>query len=334
VQLAVHDKEKLVQIVNPFRRGPARNAGALPGDLIVEVDGKSTLGMVDVEAMVKLLRGQEGTSVTIVVRQPGATEKRILKVTRGVIPIDTVFGFKRAGEDGWDYIVDKEARIAYVWVKSINASTLHELKQVEGRLQADGMRALVLDFRFSRGDGHLHDAGLVAGALLDGSLMWAATDAHSPPKAWRAGRDPLFRDWPIAVLVNEIEDNAQGAVLAALQDNRRAVLVGEPTKNDGAIRRLFQLPNKDGNITVLTGQLERVDKTRGWPVRPDRLVELSKDQRAAIEKWLMTKPLPVLPPGSDDRAPADPQFDAAVTVLRGALKSTESKKERDAKEGK
>ena len=135
------------------------------------------------------------------------------------------------------------------------------------------------------------------------------------------GRDPLFRDWPIAVLVNDIEDNAQGAVLAALQDNRRAVLVGEPTKADGAIRRLFQLPNKDGNITVLTGQLERVDKARGWPVRPDRLVELSKDQRTAIEKWLMTKPLPVLPPGSDDRAPADPQFDAAVTVLRDALKA-------------
>ena len=202
------------------------------------------------------------------VRQPGATEKRTLKVTRGVIPIDTVFGFKRTGEDGWDYIVDKEARIAYVWVKSMNAGTLHELKQIEARLQADGMRALVLDFRFSRGDGHLHDAGLIAGALMDGKLMWTATDSHAPPKEWRAGRDPLFRDWPLAVLVNDIEDGAQGVVLAALQDNKRAVLVGEPTKTDGATRRIFQLPNKDGHITVLTGQLERVDKDRGWPRAP------------------------------------------------------------------
>jgi hypothetical protein len=94
------------------------------------------------------------------------------------------------------------------------------------------------------------------------------------------------------------------------------------------------LPNKDGSLAVLTGRLRRVDKARDWPVRPDRLVELSKDQRTAIEKWLMTKPLPVLPPGSDDRAPADPQFDAAMRLLRDALKSADSKKERDAKEGK
>ncbi|MBI1914879.1 MAG: hypothetical protein HYS12_09105 [Planctomycetes bacterium] len=147
-------------------------------------------------------------------------------------------------------------------------------------------------------------------------------------------RTRLFRGWPLAVLVNDIDDNAQGAVLAALQDNRRAVLVGEPTKADGAIRRNFHLPDQDGIITVLTGQLERADKVRGWPVRPDRAVELTKQQRAVVEKWLMAKELPVLPRGSDDRAPEDPQLASAVAVLRDGLKGVGSSKEWGSEGGK
>lgn len=333
VQIAVNEKEKLIQITIPFRRGPALRAGALPGDLILEVDGKSTKGLVNVQTMVQMLRGPEGTSVTMVVRQPGVSETRTLKVTRGIIPIDSLLGFKRAGED-WDYTVDAESRIAYVWVSSIKSSTLHELRQVERHLQANGTRALVLDFRLSKGEGHLHDAALLASSLLDGKLMWTARDAHDAPKASHAERDPLFRDLPIAVLVNDIDDNAQGAVLAALQDNRRAVLVGEPTKTDGAIRRIFRLPNEDGSITVLTGQLERADKTRGWPVVPDRRAELTKEQRAEVEKWLRDKQLPVLPPGAEDRVPKDPQLTSALAVLRDAIKKKDSSKGRAEEERK
>jgi C-terminal processing protease CtpA/Prc len=231
-----------------------------------------------------------------------------------------VFGFKRAGEADWDYVLDKESRIGYVWIRSIKASTLHELRTIDQRLNAAGMQALVVDFRFSRGDGLLQQASLVAGGLIDGGLMWTARGTQEK-KEWHANRDPLFRDMPMAVLINDIEDNAQGAVLAALQDRGRAVLVGEPTKADGAIRRMFELPNKEGMVTVLTGQLERADKKRAWPVLPDRAVELTKTQRSAIERWLMSKQQPVLPPGTTDIAPEDPQLTAAVTVLRDALRA-------------
>lgn len=334
LHLVANEKEQLVQILIPFRRGPARRAGALPGDLILDVDGKSTLGIVDAESVAKMLRGPEGSSVSIVVRQPGATESRTLRVTRTVIPMDSMFGFKRAGEEGWDYSVDAESCIAYVWVMEIKVSTPHELRQLESRLRADGMRALVLDFRFCQGGGFLRDAALVAGGLLDGGLMWTTRDARNPPKAWRADNDPLFRDWPLAVLINDAWTPPHAAVLAALQDNRRAILVGEPSKADGAIHRLFDLPNEDGKISVLTGQSERSDKARGWPVCPDRTVELSKEQRAAVERWLMAKRLPVLPPGSDDRAPEDPQLASAVALLRDALKGGGSTKDQVQEGGK
>jgi C-terminal processing protease CtpA/Prc len=205
-------------------------------------------------------------------------------------------------------------------VKSVKSSTLHELAQVERRLVADRMRGLVLDFRFSQGEGHLHDAALLANGLIDGGLLWTSRESSYPAKEYRADRECLFRDWPMVVLVNGMPDNAQGAVLAALQDRRRAPLVGEPTRSDGAIRRAFPLPAGQGVITVLTGQLERADKKRGWPVRPDRVVELSKEQSSAVERWLQSKQLPVLPPGTDDRPPEDPQLAAAVAALRERLK--------------
>ncbi len=334
VLLAANEKEPFAQITVPYRRGPARKAGSLPGDLLLEVDGKSMRGLLDLEKVAALLRGAEGTTVTIVVRQPGAAETRTLKLTRAVIPFDSLFGFRRAGEEGWDYRTDPEARIAYVWVKSLKASTLHELAQVERRLDADGMRGLVLDFRFSQGDGLLHDAALVADGLIDGGLMWTSRDPHYPPREWRADRECLFRDWPVVVLVNGVPDNAQGAVVAALQDRGRATLVGEPTKGDGAIRGAFPLPNEQGVLTVLTGQLERADRTRGWPVRPDRVVEMSKEQRAAVERWLMSKQLPVLPPGTDDRPPEDPQLVAGVALLRERLRTATPPAKRGPEGGK
>src|SRR5262249_31386039 len=152
--------------------------------------------------------------------------------TRAVIPIDSVFGFRRTSEDGWAYRADPEAGIGYFWVKSLKSSTLHELRQAEHRLRAEGVRALVLDFRFSAGDGLLQHAALVADGLLDGGVMWTAHDTGHPSKAYHADRESLFRRWPLVALINDFGDNAQGAVLAALQDNRRATLVGEPTAND------------------------------------------------------------------------------------------------------
>jgi C-terminal peptidase prc len=320
VKLAANAKEQFPQIEIPFRRGAARVAGARPGDLILEVDGKSTKGVLDLEKIANWLRGEEGTTVTAVVRQPGSTDARTLKMVRAVIPFDSVFGYRRTSGDAWDYRIDRDAGIAYVWVQSIKSSTLHELRQVERRLRADGVKAVVLDLRFSLGDGHLHDVALVADGLLDGGLMWSVRGKDDQVKEYRADREALFRGWPMVALVNDLQDNCQALLLAALRDNDRAVLVGEPTNNDGLVRSRFELPDGKDALTVLTGRLERAAKDRGWPVRPDHAVALEKEKRAAVLKWLTGKQLPELPAGTDDRAPDDPQLDRALTELHRALK--------------
>jgi C-terminal processing protease CtpA/Prc len=150
--------------------------------------------------------------------------------------------------------------------------------------------------------------------------MWRVCDRKNQVKEYRADRDCLFRQWPMAVLVNEnIVDNGQGAFLAALQDNGRAVLVGEPTKNDGYVNTLIPLGEGQGVIQLRTGRLERAAKEKRWPVQPNHAVAMTAAQREAVSKWLRQKFLPELPEGTDDRPPEDPQLNRAVEVLRAAL---------------
>ncbi len=327
IQVRVHPDEKVPQIVIPFRNGPAFRAGIKPDDLIVEVDGKSTKD-VPLAKVVEMLRGDEGTTLTVTVRAPGASEKRTVKMTRSVVPFEHVFGYRRASEDAWDYRIDPKGPIGYVWVDSCNSSTAHELRQAERRLRSQGARALVIDFRFSGGGGEMHNATLLADALLDGALMWRLHAAGDRVREYRAGRDCLFRDWPLVVLVNDSVDAGEGAVVAALQDNGRAVLVGEATRNGGFVTSRVAMPDGQGALSFRTGRLERAAKDRGWPVEPDHAVPLTKKQREAINVWLRGKGRPPEPGSAADKAPADPQLDKAVELLRAALKKADERHEK------
>jgi carboxyl-terminal processing protease len=321
IQIAFDPAKQYTKIVNPVRRGPARLAGAKPGDLIVEIEGQD-VHKVGVAQVVKILRGEAGTPVTIVVRQPGSRERRTLKMVRREIPFDTVLGFRRASENEWKFRPDPAAPIAYLWLKGTTSSTLHELRKVERRLKADGTRALVVDLRFSAGDGVIGDAALVAGAFLSGKELWRIRDGRGRVRSFRTERDCLFRDWPVVVLIDEgIRDMATQMLIASLRDNGRAVLVGQPTRGDGCGNSVLPVPGRQEMLLLRTFRVERVGAKPGeWGVRPDHLVALTARQRRALQKWLADKDLPELPAGTDDAPPDDPQLAKALEVLRAALK--------------
>jgi C-terminal peptidase prc len=318
IQIDLDKEARLPRIVTPIRGGPAHKGGIRAGDLVVQVDGKDLAG-VGLQKAVEWLRGEEGTSFTVVVRQPGGAP-RTLKLTRTVVPFDDVYGFRRAG-DGWTFRVEaggKASPVGYLAVRSLRSSTLHELRRLEPRLRAEGARALVLDFRFAAG-GSLSHVALVADGLLDGGLLWRTRDARGAVRELTADRDCLFRDWPVAALVDGTNDRSLCALLAALQDNGRAVLVGEPTRGDGYGISAVPLPDGQGLLTVRSFRIERPDRKRGWPVRPDHEVRLSEGQRKALVGWFRTKDLAELPPGVSDAPPEDPQLRRAVALLEREL---------------
>jgi carboxyl-terminal processing protease len=216
-------------------------------------------------------------------------------------------------------VVDPEAGIAYARIDAINSSTLHQLRTLEKRLEAEHCRALVLDLRFCFGDAGLHYAALVADGLLDSGLLWRWQDRQGQTREWRADPDCLFRNWPLAVLVNgETRDRSAGAVAAALQDNSRAVLVGEPAAVDGFVSTLFPLPDGSG-LALPTGRLQRASG-RGWPVKPDYEVAMTPAQREALAAWFGAQELPEPPAGA--KQPSDPQLARALELLRAAVDKT------------
>jgi C-terminal peptidase prc len=322
IQLRIHPDLKLPQIVTPVGNGPARKGGVEPEDLILEVDGKSTRD-VPLGKVVQWLRGDEGTSFTILVRAPDSEKTRTLKFTRTVVPFESVIGYRRASEDAWDFRLGAKSPIAYLRLEQLRTSTPHELRQVERRLRSEGIRAVVLDVR-NGGGSDLHNGTLVAAALLDGEPMWTLHGPDRQEQLCRAGHEGLFRDWPMAVLINDHVDAIEGAVAAALQDNGRAVLVGEATRVGGFVNTMVHLPDGDGAISIRTGHLERAAKGRTWPVQPDHAVPLTKEQRKALDEWLAAKMRLEKPGQAADKPPQDPQLDKAVELMRAALKKKDA----------
>jgi C-terminal peptidase prc len=340
IQIRLHAEEKVVQIVTPFRGGPAHKAGARPGDLILEVDGKTTRDRT-LSEVIEMLRGKEGSEVSVVVQQPGADEKRTLKMVRSVVPFENVFGFRRAADDSWVYRIDASGPVAYAAVRSLTSSTLHELRQLEKRLKAEGAEALVLDLRSNPG-GELEHAALVADGLLDGGTLWKTRDRDGREKEVKADRDCLFRDLPLAVLVSRQTGPGITQVAGALQDNGRALVVGEPARADGYVRSRIDFAGGASQLELRTAILVRAkapkplardeelpeDAPPAWVVVPDHPVASTTKQREALDEWLHYKDFTELPKGVRDEAPEDPQLAKAVEVLREALKSKGTEKSR------
>jgi carboxyl-terminal processing protease len=337
IQISLHKETGLAQINVAFPHAPARRAGIQPGDLIVEVDGVPATGGVG--RVVQLLRGEDGTDVSVIVRQPDAKEQRTYTMTRGLVPFETAVGHRRVSEDDWSFRVADDGPVAYIRLASIRASTLHELRRLERRLQKEGCRALVLDLRFCVG-GHLPSAAMVADGLLDGGVLWRVRDGQNRVKEYKADRDCLFRGWPMAVLINYALDGlGSELVAAALQDNGRAKLVGGPPRPQTAyVKTLVTLPDGHGTLSLATGVVERAappseqaepqneDETRGpiLGVRPDYDVKMTPDQYQAVLTWLRDNEKPETAAKLGPQPPADPQLTKALDLLRAALKTAKA----------
>ncbi|MGH7127894.1 MAG: S41 family peptidase, partial [Planctomycetaceae bacterium] len=236
IALRIDKQSRQPAMAEVIPNGPADRIGAREGDHIEQIDGVSTEGKPLAE-VVDLLRGERGTEVTLVLRQPGETESRTLTITRDVVPIDSVTGYELlpAG-DG--------QQVAYLKIERITASTAHELRQYEQKLIGDGAAALVLDLRFNFG-GELHHAVLLADALLDGGKIGRVRTAAGEIKEYEAQRESLFKDLPLAVLMGRNMSGPAEWIAAALKDQNRAVLIGEPTAGRGFVHTGVAVPGTE-----------------------------------------------------------------------------------------
>lgn len=311
--VVVTAKDGRLTIVAPMEGTPGFRAGILPGDVLLEIDGLSSEKMSLRDAVEKL-RGPPGTTVKLAVAREGSPGPVRFELEREVIKVPSVRGAKILGGDG--------PRIGYVRVSQFSEPTGQEFAKALGRLEKEGMDALVLDLRFNPG-GLLASAVDVAGEFLPGGALVAYTEGRSPSAERRylapgKGRKP--RDYPVAVLVNSSSASGAEIVAGALKDSGRALLVGEKTFGKGSVQSVISLP--DGSAVRLTTAnyfTPGKQPIHEVGVSPHLRATMSADEEARLLALRRQEDLPAGTPGGEARPVDDLPLRRAVDALRGVL---------------
>jgi carboxyl-terminal processing protease len=228
IQIDVRDG--WITVVAPLPETPAERAGIQTGDQIIEVDGKSTEGWKNDEA-VKALRGTAGSKVTITIRRSGIPEPIKYPLTRAQIHIRSVpAGTMFDGGAG------------YIRLNPVSETSAGELRQEITAMKKKGMKSLILDLRYNPGG--LLDQGVeVSDLFLDAQQEIVSTRgrARGSTKQFFDDARQAWPELPIVVLVNEGSASAAEIIAGALQDHDRAVVVGTPTFGKGLVQTLFPL---------------------------------------------------------------------------------------------
>jgi carboxyl-terminal processing protease len=271
VGMEVAVENGVLKVISPIEGSPADIAGIKPGDLITEIDGKSTRGMVVYDA-VKLLRGPKGSNVTITITREGEGSKDIT-LTRDVIHIKSV-KYKLL-DDG----------IGYIKVSQFQENVSNELTDALSKLELDNggsLRGLVLDLRNNPG-GLLDEAIKVTDEFIDKGLIVSVRGrASNQSKEYYATKGESKRDLSLVVLVNKGSASASEVVAEALQDSKRATIVGSKTFGKGSVQTIIQLDDGSGlKLTTAKFYAPSGRSISDVGVMPDIIVE--DDENADLQ---------------------------------------------------
>ncbi len=228
IQIDVRDG--WITVVAPLPETPAERAGVETGDQIIEVDGKSTEGWKNDQA-VKALRGEAGSQITISIRRAGIPEPLKFTLIRAHIHIRSV-------PPGTLF----DGGVGYISLSPVSETSADELRQEITAMKSKGMKTMILDLRFNPG-GLLDQGVKVADLFLDPKQEIVATRgrARGSTKEFFDDARQTWPDLPIVVLVNDGTASAAEIIAGALQDHDRAVVVGAPTFGKGLVQTLFPL---------------------------------------------------------------------------------------------
>lgn len=242
-------------VVSPVPGTPAYNAGILPGDIIVSIGGTDTKGLSMNEA-IREMQGPIGRKVKLEVLRPGQKKPTDVSLTRELITVKTIRGYEYNDDDTWNYWVSDEPKIAYVRLSSFGRRSAQELEDVLRTLVSLEMDGLVLDLRFNPG-GLLDIAIEMADLFLKSGNIVSVRGRNVPEKSWDARSRETLPDFPIAVLVNGYSASASEVLSACLQDNNRAVVVGERTWGKGSVQNVIRIDEGKSILKLTTASYHR-----------------------------------------------------------------------------
>ena len=233
-------EDGFVKVIAPIDDTPAQRAGVEAGDLIIRLDDVPVKGMALSDA-VKVMRGRPGTDIVLTIVREGTDRPIRITITRDVIRVTSVRS--RPLEPGY----------GYVRISQFQTRTGESLREAVGKLREEGddtLKGLVLDLRNNPG-GVLSAAVAVSDAFLDsGTIVYTEGRMDDAELTFSAKGSDILDGIPLVVLVNGGSASASEIVAGALQDHRRAVIMGEKTFGKGSVQTI--LPMDNGSALKLT----------------------------------------------------------------------------------
>lgn len=255
IQVTIDPHSRRLTVTSPLPGTPAYKAGVRAGDTIMEINGKTTEKMT-VDDAVKVLKGKEGEEVTIGVMHPGSSHVDQLKMPRAKIHVATVQGDSYQSNGNWNFMLDPEHKIAYIRLTAFSRNTGRELRNTLSQLKSQGMQGLILDLRFNPG-GLLNTAVEVADLFLEEGKIVSTKGRNTEERVQYAKKSGTFSGFPMAVLVNRYSASASEIVSAALQDHKRAIVIGERTWGKGSVQNVIELENGKSALKLTTASYHR-----------------------------------------------------------------------------
>ncbi|WOO39957.1 S41 family peptidase [Rubellicoccus peritrichatus] len=298
-----------ITVSDVFEGSPAEEVGFLEGDQIVAV-GEEDMREAGLEEIVELLRGPEGSTTALTLFRPATNESFELEVERRHIEYPTVR----------DIELTKDA-IGYFRLSQFSRRSAEEVAQALDDLEARGMKGLILDMRNNPG-GTLPASIAIAGEFLEPDTVVISTRGRSESDVSYelTGEGAANRTFPVVILINDFSASASEIVSGALQDLKRAIIVGEESVGKGSVQSIIYLADQEAvRLTTARYYLPSGRTIHEVGVKPDIEVPVTAEERLRLFGQRAFRDL------TDDefkerfgvmRTP-DVQRDVAEDVLRG-----------------
>ena len=273
IGITIGIRDGILTVIAPIDDTPAFRAGILAGDKIVMIEDKPTKDMTLMEA-VKLMRGPKGTEVTISIVREGRPEPIKHTITRDVIPLLSV------------KTRDLDEAIGYIRITQFQKNTASEFKEALEKTKEEkgaSLKGLVVDLRNNPG-GLLISAIEIADFFIEsGPIVTTKGRLENQDfsyKAKKAGTEP---EYPIAVLVNGGSASASEIVAGALQDYRKAIIIGTTTFGKGSVQTIYRLDDGSGmRVTTAKYYTPQGRSIQATGIKPDIEVSNSGAETAAV----------------------------------------------------
>lgn len=355
------DVGKYIRVETPLEDSPAYRAGIKPGDLIMAVDGKSTLEMT-INQAVTVITGEPGSKVTLTIKDAVTEKSRDYTLVREQIKLRTVRGNSRddSKPTGWDFMIDPDHHVGYVRVSGFMDKTVDDLEQALDQLRDEGCNGLILDLRFNPG-GLLTSAVKMCELFLGEDEPIVKTKGRSRQQNMEitSKHDHQFGNMPMIILVNEYSASASEIVAGALSGLKEACIVGARSFGKGSVQNLIPIADNRAYLKLTTAYyyvydsdlpgdpwycLHHREGAKEWGVEPHVLVkvipqETTKILRLRRERDLLkgkggeaipeevlerrptSQPDEKLP--EDENPDVDPQLEVALNLMRVKLISNQ-----------